>query len=367
MIAFEYHRLGGKSFIARNQSLLYLLWLLIAKRSILPDAIGKKALAILLRAKLAPGRSAQVLRLPVNGMWCRSVRGGFKVFDVGRQSVIKVYAPDTDKAVINREIELFSKVGNQAVAPALKNWDIEQGWYEEEFITGLSSYALIPIAPVGQVMGRYFEIIEPTLEKIILAGSPASVSVLPYIETLERSLDAANGRPGDQDVTKAHAFIHEAAGRIRDLAGDRGTKIHLAFCHGDFHQFNMFWTGSALRLIDWEAAQRLSLLFDFYNFFLSQLYLDNVSPDWPAQVAKALESMHCRLAAELPRMAENLCECAELYRLVYYIERTHTFLGSFGLDSWKINKWIEAFGQFEERAGGRRFGVQLPQAAVQVA
>jgi hypothetical protein len=367
LIAFEYHRLGGKSFIARNQSLLYLLWLLIAKRAILPEAIGKRALAKLLKAKLTPAGKSQVLRLPVNGTWCRSVRGGFKVFDVGRKSVIKVYASDTDKAVIHKEIELFSKVGNHAVAPALRNWDIGQGWYEEEFITGLSSYALIPIAPAEQVMDRYFEFIEPTLEKMILAGSPASVSVLPYVETLERSLDAGNGRPGDQDVKKAHAFIHEAAGRIRDLAGDTGTKIHLAFCHGDFHQFNMFWTGSALRLIDWEAAQRLSMLFDFYNFFLSQLYLDNVSPDWPAQVAKALESLRRRLAREFPQVAENLCECAELYRLVYYIERTHTFLGSFGLDSWKISKWIEAFGQFEESAGGRRFGLNPPQAAVRVA
>ena len=129
-------------------------------------------------------------------------------------------------------------------------------------------------------------------------------------------------------------------------------KIYLGFCHGDFHQFNMFWTGNALKLIDWEASQRLSLLFDFFNFFMSQIYLENASLDWPEEVNNGLERIRSILSEQSPRLAENIFEYAELYRLVYYIERIHTFLGPFGLDSQRISRFIDAFGKFEKNTDG---------------
>jgi hypothetical protein len=48
-----------------------------------------------------------------------------------------------------------------------------------------------------------------------------------------------------------------------------------------------------------------------------------------------------------------LIECAELYRLIYYIERIRTFIGTFGWDGFRIRKWIDAFTVFEEDAASR--------------
>jgi thiamine kinase-like enzyme len=351
-MAFKYLHLGGKRFIGLDQNPFYFLWLLMCRRSLLRNGLGKMVLARLIKAKFSPKHKRKVLRLPVNGNWCWSVRGGVKVFDMGRKSVTKVYEPGTDKLIIKKEVSLLSKIGRQEVAPSLKKWNIDEGWYEEELIHGLSGDGLIPKESPDVVMDRYFSFIEPNLKKIILAGSPKLLSAVRYLKTLENSLEIRPDNSSDKEVFKAHTFIHETASRCRGLVGEGQSKIYLTFCHGDFHQFNMFWTGSALKMIDWEAAQRLSLLFDFFNFFLSQIYLENTSLDWPKEVNNGLEKMRSILSEQAPHLAENIFECAELYRLIYYIERIHTFLGPFGLDSRRISRWIEAFRKFEKGSCG---------------
>jgi hypothetical protein len=351
-MSFEYLHMGGKRFIALDQNPFYFLWLLIWKRSLVRNGLGKIVLARLIKAKFSPKHKRKVLRLPVNGTWCWAVRGGVKVFDMGRKSVIKVYDPGTDKEIIRKEVVLLSKIGQQEIAPSLKNWNIDEGWYEEEFIQGLSGYGLVPKQSPQVVMNRYFSFIEPNLGKIILAGSPEPLSALSYLETLENSHKIRADSTSDKEVCKAHAFILETASKCRSLFGEGQLKIYLTFCHGDFHQFNMFWTGSALKLIDWEAAQRLSLLFDFFNFFMSQIYLENTSLDWPVEVNNGLERIRSILSEQSPGLAENIFEYAELYRLIYYIERIHTFLGPFGLDIQRISRFIEAFGKFEKNSEG---------------
>jgi thiamine kinase-like enzyme len=349
---FEYLHLGGKRFISLNQNPFYFLWLLIWNKSLLRNGLGKKVLVRLIKASFSPKHKRKVLRLLVNGTWCWSVRGGYKVFDMPHNSVIKVYEPGTEKEIIKEEVALLSKIGQQEIAPSLKKWNIDEGWYEEEFIKGLSGNELIPKESPEVVMDRYLSFIEPNLEKIILTGSPKPLSALSYLETLEDSPGTGCDSTNDPEVLKAHSFIHETANRCKGLIGQRDVQIYLTFCHGDFHQFNMFWTGSALKLIDWEAAQRLSLLFDFFNFFLSQIYLENTSIDWPKEVNEGLERMQAILSEKTPHLAENIFEYAELYRLIYYIERIHTFLGSFGLDSQRISRWIKAFILFEENFEG---------------
>jgi thiamine kinase-like enzyme len=344
---FEYLHLGGKRFISLNQNPFYFLWLLIWNKSLLKFGVGEKVLVRLIKVRFSPKKKRKVLRLPVNGTWCWSVRGGYKVFDMAHKSVIKVYEPEAEKEIIKKEVSLLSKIGQQEIAPSLKKWNIDEGWYEEEFIRGLSGNELIPKESPEVVMDRYLSFIEPNLEKIILSGSPKPLSSLRYLESLEDSLGTGRDSTNDPEVLKAHSFIHETASRCKGLLGQRDGQIYLTFCHGDFHQFNMFWTGSALKLIDWEAAQRLSLLFDFFNFFLSQVYLENTSLDWPTEVHKGLERMRSLLSENDPHLGESIRDNANLYRLIYYIERIHTFLNPFGLDSRKISRWIKAFEKFE--------------------
>jgi hypothetical protein len=251
-------------------------------------------------------------------------------------------------------VALFSKIGQHDFAPSLKNWNIDEDWYEEQFIEGLSGYGLVPKGPSEIVMDRYFSLIEPILETMIVGGSPEPVSASSYLAALEKSLATSGNSTKDEVLSETRAFMNQTASRCRNLIGGKNLEIYLAFCHGDFHQRNMFWTRNGVKLIDWEAAQRLSVLFDFFNFFFSQLYLQNTTLDCPAEVEKGVKRMGTRLSAKAPELAENLVECAELYRLVYYIERIHTFLGSFGLDSQRISRWIRVFREFEEKSDGER-------------
>jgi len=357
-MAFEYIQLGESRFISLRQNPLHFLWLLIWKRALLPKVPGKRALVELIKARFVPKHGKQVLLLPVNGTWCRPVRGGVKVFDMGRKSVIKVYDQGTDKDLIRGEVALFSKIGQNDFAPALKNWNIDEGWYEEQFIEGLSGYGLVPKGPSEIVMDRYFSLIEPLLETIIVGGFPEPVSALSYLAALEESLKTSGNSTKDEVLSEARALMNQTLSRCRNLIGGKNLEIYLTFCHGDFHQRNMFWTGSVVRLIDWEAAQRLTLLFDFFNFFFSQLYLGNTSLECPKEVKKGVERMASRLSVKAPQLAGNIIECAELYRLVYYIERIDTFLGSFGLDSQRISRWIRVFREFEEKRDGERNSVR---------
>lgn len=295
-----------------------------------------------------------LLRIPVNGTWCRRLRtGGFKVFDIPRGIVTRVYNPETDKEVIKKQIDLFTRVGHHEFAPTLKSWNIDDGWYEEEFFEGLSGKGFVPIAAPKITMNRYFTLIEPLLEKMILAEQPEPIPILSYLEKFERSRWTIINETGDENVSKFLVFIEKMVGRCREFILKPGSEIYLVLAHGDFHQFNMIWTGSGLKLIDWDDTQKRSLLFDFYNFFFSQLYLKNASLDYPLEIKKGVHQLSSRMAINSPQLSENIIECAELYRVVYYIERIHSFLTSFGLDSQRIVRWVDAFLDFEANIKGR--------------
>jgi hypothetical protein len=172
-----------------------------------------------------PGHGVHALVLPVNGTWCRPVRGGFKVFDMKRKRVIKVYDSGTDKEIVRREIELFSKIGQHEFAPSLKNWSVDEGWYEEEFIEGLSGNGLVPRGIRELMTGRYFSLIEPLLKELILVGSPQSVSASSYLEALEDPLDTEGEREEDEVVLEANAFIHRTVSRCRKIIGGKSPEI----------------------------------------------------------------------------------------------------------------------------------------------
>ena len=351
---FEYAKVTDHYFVSIGLNPIRYSWYLITKRKILPAVFGRRLIVKLLKAKFYRKHEMNLLRMPVNGTWCRRLRtGGFKVFDIPRGIVTRVYDPETDKEVIEKQIDLFTRVGHLEFAPALTCWSVDEGWYEEDFFEGMSGNGFIPIDAPQIAMDRYVSQIEPLLGKMILAEQPKPTPLMIYLEEFENLRWTMIEVTGDENVSNFLVFIEKMVRRCRELILNPATKIYLVLSHGDFHQFNMIWTGSGLKLIDWDGTQKRSLLFDFYNFFFSQLYLKNTSLEYPKEIKKGVHQLSLRIAKNSPQLSKNIIECAELYRLVYYIERIHSFITSFGLDSQRITRWVDAFLSFEENIKGR--------------
>ena len=80
-----------------------------------------------------------VIELPVSGHLCLQVSNGYKVFDLRRKIVRKIFFSAIDIETARGEIDRVRAVGHYGFAPKILRWNIEQRWYEEEYQNG---YAL---------------------------------------------------------------------------------------------------------------------------------------------------------------------------------------------------------------------------------
>jgi hypothetical protein len=74
-------------------------------------------------------------------------------------------------------------------------------------------------------------------------------------------------------------------------------------------------------VIDWESIALRSILFDLYNFFLTELYYDRVSTNLVSETRMAIIGLQKKLYSENNETAIDLIELAEIYRWLFYIER----------------------------------------------
>ncbi len=296
--------------------------------------------------KLHREKNNTFLELPVRGTYCLPVRGGYKVFDVIRETVIKIFDSGTDKDTIKSEIERLRKVGAHDFAPSILRWDIEEQWYEEDYISGDSGYTIAP-SDSAAFMKIYFNAIAPCIERLILAELPLIVNLNDHIDNMFEKINLALPLRKDYDNTvlkKVSNFMHSI---VDQLPANRNENIYLAFSHGDFHQFNIFRTDNGVKVIDWEGLGNQNILFDFYNYFFSQLYLKNTESDLTAEIHEAVTSFHSCLVVKVPEIADSILHLATLYRLLYYIERICTFVDEFALPQDKLLRWIDVFNQYD--------------------
>ena len=71
--------------------------------------------------------------------------------------------------------------------------------------------------------------------------------------------------------------------------------VYQVFTHGDFSLRNMLATKKRFVIIDWESIAHRSILFDLYNFFLTELYYNRVSTDLTSETRKAILTLQNRL------------------------------------------------------------------------
>lgn len=307
------------------------------------------AVGTLVQHQLNLRNNKSVLELPVYGNLCLPVHRGYRVFDFRRKIVIRTFAAEVDTAIVASEIEGVRDASLLDFAPTVQRWNVEQRWYEEDFVIGYRS-RVIPQSESGAVLRIYRQDAALCIERMILLHTPLSVNIGEYVNKIMDILeDGRLSRPG-LDVRKANTirgFVESVAERLR-LEGSG--QINLVFSHGDFSLRNILRAKDGITVIDWESAGRRSVLFDLYNYFFTESYYKRITTNLISEINEAISSLQFRLTSKAPDIARTLPSLARTYCRLYYLERVLMLLerelSSDLLDV--ILRSIAVFNRYEE-------------------
>ncbi|MEE9186937.1 MAG: hypothetical protein V3U10_02770, partial [Bacteroidota bacterium] len=149
---FRYLRIGnhGKknSYLCLEQNPLVLFWLLywygkpfvFRGKGVRKTLYGLRRLFYFIRKivyyQLRSPDTDFILELPVFGHLCLQVHNGYKVFDLRRSVVVKLFSGDVELETVRREINQVRRVGLHDFAPSVRCWNVEERLYEEEYVNG---------------------------------------------------------------------------------------------------------------------------------------------------------------------------------------------------------------------------------------
>jgi hypothetical protein len=333
-----------------------LVWLLCFRnRSLRLDFLGLsrreaiRAAVKLVQHQLGLGNGIPVLDLPVYGNLCLPVHRGYRAFDFHRDTVARVFSSDVDSAIVSAEIEGVRTAGQLDFAPTVRRWDVEERWYEEDFVIGCPGRIMSRSEPAA-LLETYLLDVAPCIERLILLQAPVVKGLGEYVdEVMEGLEDGRLSRP-ELDARKVdliRRFVSSTSDRLY-LEGDR--RIDLVFSHGDFSLVNILKTRDGIAVIDWESAGRRSTLFDLYNYFLTELYYERVSTNLVPEINEAISSLQSNLAFKSPRIAQSLSLLAQTYRRLYYLERVLLLLERELSDKLLdvVQRSIDVFSRYEE-------------------
>ena len=225
-----------------------------------------KSLIIFAINKYQWRRIGLILELPRYGQLCLSVHQGHKIFDLRRGVAIKVFDCEVHESVIQQEIELLQKVSCMDFSPSFVKWNIEERWYEEEFLNGPLDAAYDPVDS-ATLLKTFQGNVSEFLYQLILFQPPTTSNVRQYANSLigGANIDRLLSRKSTVQYFDAiNNFLNVMAARL-EKEGE--CLIFLTFTHGDFVPANMVNTQHGLKIIDWEHAGSRSALFDFYSYF----------------------------------------------------------------------------------------------------
>jgi len=294
-----------------------------------------------------------LVELPFYGQICVLVNKGHKIFDLRRGVAIKVYRNDVDIPTITAELERLKKGSLFDYGPSIRRMNIEERWYEEDYISGSLDYSPKP-RDSKTLLKKFYKDIIPCLENLILRQSPITKNAIDYVNEIKSILLAGNFLRQGLDVQKIDKiwdFIHSMDERLHS---EGNVSIFLVMTHGDFCPANMLNTRHGLRVVDWESATYRSALFDFYSYFFyrtvhQKLPLDKLS----AEINVALPIFISKLNSTVPDIAGNLKSFEIIYRWLYYIERVYMLVERERYDTKHnimdiILRFIEVFNCYEE-------------------
>ena len=349
MHKYPYINIGGKYF-SQQLSVGKLIRLYLFRRSSCPGFVTPGLLLRLLLFKVKIKKYAVKLVLPVPGVWCLRTRCGYKVFDPYKKTATKIFDENIDDDHVREEIRRHREIGEYNFAPTVVGWNEDERWYQEEYLSGQSSYYFSPESP-GEFMRIYYSDVAPSLVNLMMFRGHKAINVGEYIGGMNVIIEKELRRVYEiePEIAKSiQEFFNYVLSRINQQLDER---ICLVFAHGDFHLFNLFKTESGLKIIDWEGIGEQSLMYDCYNYFFAHLWLDRTREDFVKEVGEAVIDMTKRLEDCDPELAESLCENPQLYRFLYYIERMYVMSTIFKSPPESYLRWINVYRTFEKTSG----------------
>jgi len=297
--------------------------------------------------------NVSAVELPFFGNLCMGVGRGYKVFDLHRGIVTKIFKAEIDEATVTSEISSVRAIGQYNFAPFVHRWDVKKRWYQEDYVNGhrLSS------SDSTVILNTYYKFIASLIENMILSRIPQQTNLSAYIN---RTADNFSHRLAESDlnarkVSKLKSFIYSTKEK---LSVDGNSNIYLGLSHGDFGHNHIMSTRKGTKIIDWEYNGNRSILFDFFNCFFVQLFLKRTIHGMGEEINKALLFLHEGLETKMPQLAKDLVPLAQIYRWVFYIERVCSFAELRGLRGDGMERWIEVFDQYERTIAGSHKGAK---------
>lgn len=315
-------------------------------------------LIIFVAYKYKRQKVASSIKLPFYGQICVPVHRGYKIFNLRRSLVIKVFDPDVAMSAIRSEVERLKLISTLDFAPSLKRWSIEGRWFEESYFSGSLDSSGTPMDSEA-VLEKFSKQLIPYINILVLFQPPISKNVSQYIEetvqVLELSGLARNGAT-IKEYKKIKTFLESMMDRLRS---EGPCSVFLVLTHGDFCPANMLNTETGLKVIDWEGAGFRSALFDVYSYF----FYRSVSRKVPARILvseinEAMPLFNSSLDKKGIKTFENVTKLEKVYRWVYYIEQVCKEVEREGTDKNlnimdNILKYIEVFNEYEEILTGK--------------
>jgi len=293
------------------------------------------------------------IELPFYGQTCVLVNKGYKIFDLRRGLAIKVYREDIDIPTIKAELERLKKGNLFDFAPSIKRWNINDRWYEEDYIGGSLDRSL-ESRNSSVLLDKFYKDVAPCLESLILQQSPVTKNTIDYVSEIKSILVSDNlwrERLDTEKIDKILDFIYSIIERLRS---EEGLSFFRVLTHGDFCPANMLYTKRGLRVLDWESADFRSALFDFYSYFfyrpLHQKYPLDLSI---SEINLVLPKYINMLDVTSPEISASLKSFEKIYRWLFYIERLYILIER-EKDDTKLNilgsifRYIEIFNCYEE-------------------
>lgn len=312
-------------------------------------------LIVLLLYKYHLQRPESSVLLPVYGHVCKPAHKGYKIFDFRRKRVVKIFDENVDRRSVAVEIDKLRSILQIDFAPSIRRWNIEEYWYEEDYIDGFpdvdKSYK--PILDSAVLQSRFEQDIVPCMETIMLFQEPIKKDLRIYVDEITRTLGGSGWFQdgADTDETKKiRGFLSIFVERLHSLPN---SSIFLLFTHGDFCSANILNAHENIKIIDWEHATHRSALFDFYSYFFYRPYRSKISTDdMVLEIDKLLPKLVNRLHKKSPDVSDNIILMQRVYRWLYYIERISMLLEREMTDTnlnikERIMRFIEVFSEYE--------------------
>ena len=190
-----------------------------------------------------------------------------KVYRLAKDSIVKVYTPETNMRDIQRERDLA----------------------EKSFVNGIPTAIAFDVVRTGDSFGVVFELLDAQSLSSVLAGDPENFDKYAkmYVElyrTFHTTSVAPDEFPSIKDIY--HTYIDgcrewytkdelDKLHRLVDSVPDTDTLIH-----GDYHPRNIMVQNDSLLMIDMGDTGRGHPVFDFLSTASTQANLVDLSPEF---------------------------------------------------------------------------------------